>query len=330
MAISLAPGGIQGIVMDYIGEETDILVNNIEEAGLDPTIQQTYSGKQLFAAGQADFETISTIESSALASEREMPLSITSKLAPMFGSLYVRTGERYDPEVSGSPKASIDRLVEDQALVGIISWATGGIPIYQVLLEAGYDYQFTRDGDFNIQVTDPATIGKLTVEGDLAACDGTPVHGLSPYLVPRDDPQLTPIWPSAAEKLNELGYGTPQLNNWITTADYHSNHPGATRALLESWREGMDWFMSKPKEIVTETESRMEQLGVTSEQQARFVIDWGINLDYENTTPIVYQDVTMSDEFIEEDKKFLDEAANFGSVPENWSDWIQYEQVDLS
>lgn len=325
--ITMAPEGFQGIVMDHIVKDTDILANEMDKEGYTANVQKSFEGAALFASGGPDFSTMSSLEATRLATQRDMNLAVNAKLAPMFMGWMVKNNGPFDPEKTGGIQASIDKLAQSKsAKVGIGSWAGGDIPAEAIALKQVYGHNFTEENnDFNVTTADYNAIPQLIANGTLAAGSSSPVHGGAPYLI-SDPPQVTKLfW--TANVLTEAGVGLPMLNNWTCHQKFADENPGAVRALVQAWHKGMSWFFKKPYEIATGDPHHLEQLGVENKAQARYLIDWGIALKEDNEYPFVYKDIEVTDKYITQDKNFLSTANDLGFVPGGWEDRLTYRKV---
>jgi hypothetical protein len=324
--ISLAPSGFQGIVMDHIHSDTDILADTLDEYGYTPQVKKSWEGSAMFAAGRPDFETMGSLEAARLGANRDMDLTVAANLAPNFVSWYTKKDSPYDPANTGSAQASVDKLAEEGDQFALGSWSTGDVPAYKILMGSEFGYNFSEDqSDFNIVTADLFAIPQLLVDEEIAVGTSSPIHGGAPFLV--DDPEIVPIWPSVGDRLAEAGFARPQLNGWLTTQEYYADQPDAVKGLVQAWHKGMKWFFDDPTAIVTESDEHLQQLGVETEKQAEYIVEWGINLEYGNQSPIVYEDIELTDEFIEGDKAFLNQAAEQDLLPGNWDEHLEYQKV---
>ena len=64
--------------------------------------------------------------------------------------------------------------------------------------------------------------------------------------------------------------------------------------------------------------------------EAEWAISWGIDLELNNDLPILYQDIELSDSFVETDKQFLGKAQESGYLSEGWQEGLEYRQIDPS
>lgn len=329
--ITLAPDGFQGIMMDYITTETNILADEMESAGYQANVQRSWEGAALFASGGPDISTMSSLEAARLGAERDLDLTVFGRVAPLFKGMWVSRGGSYDPESTGGAQATIDAVVEDNATVGIGSWAGGEIPGYMAAFNAEFGYTFSQEqSDFNAITADYAAIPQLMLDGDLAIGDASPVHGIARHLDESGTPQHREVFNCAA-LLEANNIGIPLLNSLTTNQSFMEENEEAAAAFLRAWHEGMAWLFEDPMgRIMSDEETRLEQLAVTTEDQAQYIVDWGVNMSMDNEYPIVYEDQELTDSFIEEDRGFINRVAELGVAPENWEENVNYAKLAQS
>jgi len=329
--ITLAPSGFQGIMMDHITEDTDILANAMEAAGYQANVQRSWEGAALFAAGGPDISTMSSLEAARLGAERDVDLAVFGKAAPLFKGMWVARGGPYDPESTGSAQATIDSIVEDEATMGIGSWAGGEIPGHMAAFSSEFDTTFSQEqSDFDVVTADYAAIPQLILDGDLAIGDASPVHGVARNLDENGTPQHREVF-NCAEILESNDIGIPLLNSLTTNQSFIEDNRGAAAAFLQAWHEGMAWLFEDPiGRIMMDEENHFEQLAISTESQAQYIVDWGINMEMDNEYPIVYQDQELDDSFISADRGFINRVAELGVAPESWEDNVVYEKLEQS
>lgn len=71
----------------------------------------------------------------------------------------------------------------------------------------------------------------------------------------------------------------------------------------------------------------MEMLAVENEQQAEFLIDWGVENEYSYETPVLYEDISYSEEQIDQERSFIDRYAELGEISTDWSDRLEFRTV---
>lgn len=322
--ITMGPGGFQGIVVDYLTNRTSILRDNITSAGdYEVEIQPSWEGSALFAAGGPDFSSIGPFEAAKLAAERDLELSANAKVAPNYVSWFTAAGGPYDPAESGSVQASIDRMYEDGARHGHGSWGSGHVAADMYINQEVYGHTFEEGGDLDVVTADYASIPQLIINGELDT-------GASWFIANtqqvQDPPQLAHLYAcySAVEE-NDLGVNA--LNAWTTTQEFAEDHAPAVEAYVESWQEGMDWLFGDPMGIVMENEDYWEQINSETEAEARWAVEWGLLGEHDIDFPVVFEDNSMSDDWIEANRTFVDNAASIGEVTEDWRDYIEYNNV---
>lgn len=325
VGIALAPDGILGIAMDHIYNQTSILEDAISDAGYEMEVDESWEDAAIFASGQADFSTMSSLEAAQLAGERDRNLAVFGRIHPQYMGWMVENGGEYDPEETGSVEESITKLVEDDALVGIGAWNGGHVPVDTVILDELYGYEFAEEGgDFEVTTADYIAIPQLIVDGELAAGSTSPEHGGARFMVD-DPPGLTELfW--GADIAEENGFGLPMLNSLVTTQSFMDERQDAAEAFANALQEGISWFLDDPKGIVLDNQEYIEMMGVETAEEAEYIIDWGINLEYSTDQQMVYEEITMDSDAIEADKEFIDYSANIGFVPENWEDRVSYHE----
>jgi hypothetical protein len=316
------------MVADHILEDTDILQTEMEERGYSAEILRSWEETALFASGGPDFSFMSVLEATRLSSERGMDLAAFGRIAPMFMGWWVEKGGPYDPADIGGAQATMDKIVNDGANVGIGSWAGGHVPVDQIGIGEAYDYTFSEDeNEFETVTADYIAIPQLVLQGDLDVGSTAPIFGVALHLDDNGEPRHREVF-NGAGLLDELGIGVPPFNNFITTQGFMDENEGAAEALLHAWHQGMSWLNDDPMGRVMEDEQdHFEQIGVENEAQAQYVIDWGVDMNMDNDYPYNYVDVEYTDDRVEGERNFLDQAQQRGFVPEGWGDRLTHVQV---
>lgn len=330
----LAPTGFQGIIMDYLAEDTEILADHYSEENLDVEVSRSWEGAAIFTSGGADFETFGSLEAAKLAGERDIPLAVNANLAPQIMQVVGERGGDYDPETSGSPQASMDLLNERQDVFALGGWGGGTGIMMPMIIQEAFGYNFTDDesSDFNkITTAEYSAVPQLVEGGDAAMGTSSPIHGAAPTMAPAeyndDEPTITSIFGCGSIMADIDGFNAPQLNSWTCSQDYASQYPGSPRAIVQSFSEGLDWMYEDPIGRIEEDEQHLNQLGLENMDQAQYVLDWGLNLDLDNDLPVIYEDIELTDSFIEEDKNFLRSAQDVGFLTQGWEENLEYRQV---
>ena len=319
--ITLGPEGFAGIVTDYITNQTSVLQDRMGENGYTATVQQTFEGSALFAAGGPDFANFSTIEAATLGPEREIELAVTARVAANWIGFWVKPDTPY--AVGGDALEAFRRFSENDATIGVGSFAGGDVPAYKVIA-AMADLNFSEEtDDFDIRTADYFALGQLVVDGQLDAGSTGPALAM---VEPAMNGEVVPSFYIANFLADQEGFGAPDLNNWVVTQEFLEENRGAVEALVQAWHEGAAWLHDDPIGIVTEEEN-MEKIGAETEAQAEYLAEWGITLEQGLDHAEIYEDNEVTDAFIEQDTNFLNSAAELGTLPSDWEDWVAYEKI---
>lgn len=330
----LAPTGFQGIMMDYLTTDTDILEDTYAEENLGVEVSRSWEGAAIFTSGGADFETFGSLEAAKLGGERDLPLAVNANLAPQIMQVVGEKGGDYDPDVSGSAQASMDLLHERQDVFALGGWGGGtGIMMPMIIKEAfGYEFADDESTDFDrITTAEYSAVPTLVERRDAAMGTSSPIHGAAPTMAPAEyndaEPTVTSIFGCGSAVAELDGFAAPQLNSWTCSQDYAAQYPGSPRAIVQSYTEALKWMYEDPMGRIEEDPEHLTQLGLEDLDQAQYVIDWGINLELDNDLPVAYEDIELTDEFIEQDRNFLRSAEEVGFLSEGWEENLEYRQI---
>lgn len=322
--ITMGPGGFQGPVVDYIANQTSVLQDRIENAGdYSVEIQPSWEGASLFASGGPDFAGIGPLEAAELGSERDLELAVNAKVAPNFVTWWVENGGPYDPEETGSVQASIDKMYADGARHAHGSWGSGHVAADKYIHQEVFGHTFEEGGDLDVVTSSYSAIPQLIMDGELDS--GAGWFNTNTQQV-QDPPGLTSLY-TCVDTVRNNDLGTNTLNAWTTTQEFAENNPEAVQAFVEAWQEGMNWLFDAPMERFQESEDYREQIQAETVEEAEWSVEWALLGGHDTEFPVVYEDVSMGDEWIESNKEFIDNAAALGQVSEDWQDHISYRQV---
>lgn len=330
----LAPTGFQGIIMDYLANDTSILNDYFSEENLNVEVSRSWEGAAIFTSGGADFETFGSLEAAKLAGERGLPLAVNANLAPQIMQVVGGIGGPYDPEVSGSPQASMDRLAEQQDVFALGGWGGGTGIMMPMIVQEAFGYAFTDDesSDFNnIRTAEYSAVPQLVDNGDVAMGTSSPIHGATPFMAPAEyggeEPTVKSLYGCGSIVADLEGFNAPQLNSWTCSQEYASQYPGSPRGVVRAFSDGLEWMYEDPIGRIEADDEHLNQLGLENMDQAQYVLDWGINLELDNELPVVYEDIELTDQFIEEDKNFLRTAQDVGFLTEGWEENLEYRKI---
>lgn len=332
--IILAPTGFQGIIMDYLTEDTNILENQFDENNLGTETARSWESAAIFTSGGADFGTFGSLEAAKLAGERDLPLNVNANLAPQFMCTVGAEGGPYDPDNTGGAQASMDKLHETQDRYALGGWGGGTGIMMPLIVSEAFGYTFTDDSssDFeNITTAEYSAVPQLVNDGDVVMGTSSPLHGAAPTMAPEEyggENSITTIWQLGGAMDNLENFSAPQLNSWTCAQEYADANPSAPEAMVQTFQTGVDWFYEDPIGRVEESDEHLNQLGLQSLDTARYVMDWGINLELENELQVLYEDTGLTEEFVANDKNFLESAAETGFLSEGWEENLEYNMID--
>ncbi|MFB6130275.1 MAG: hypothetical protein ABEJ28_05580 [Salinigranum sp.] len=330
--IAAAPLGLLTLPWKQHVEQNGIFEGKMQDAGYPKyNVTWTWEEKVLGASGQADIiVTIGSIEAARLGGNRNLDVVANAAgLLTQYQGWIVKKGGKYDPAVAGSQQKSMDRLVNDNAKVGIGDWAGGHVPPDQLIIKQNWGYDFSENGDFNVITSDYSTLSKLLSEGKLdVAVTGPPLH--APEMMPSSDFKTAPIY-QIPPMLKEMGFQENNfaLANCVTTKKFADENSDATKAFLSALHEGMTWMSdavdSNPDQVL-KTKQDITALSAQTKKEAEFILDWSYH-NYD--IPITPPNFQLTDEYIKSDKEALKKAAGVGQVPKNWQDHFGYNKISF-
>jgi ABC-type nitrate/sulfonate/bicarbonate transport system substrate-binding protein len=324
ITLAAAPGGLLGLIMDYLEAQTDILTTNMDEAGYDLTIERTYDDVSLFASGQSQFSAPAPVEASRLASEREIEITIHAVLTQLFSGFLARRGSPYDPAEAGSEEEAIAAMAENDARLNFGQWTGGLAPNLQVIM-ANMGYELVEGGgDFNVFTGGGfENVAEAIRQGQVDVGTGSPMTGAANSLV--DDESEVVVFFYFCNQMQELGLGRSYQNTWTTRQSFAENHPEAVTALLDSWEEGLSWFLDDAENILMQEEN-WDFIDCENEEQAQAVYEWGVEASRGMNTPVLYEDFRMSDDRAQSITELVNTfAEDFNQAPGDWADWMAFE-----
>lgn len=324
------PASPSAIIIGYLDEE-GILSEKVQEAGYDSVeVQLTFEGPPQFASGRSDLAVgdMSGLEAARLGPEREIELAVLGRITSNYIGMLVATDGEYDPEMTGGVQQTIDKVVEDEATVGIPGWESGAVPPSQIILQEVYGYSLAEDGgDFPAVSADYGAIPRLLLDGEMAMGLSAPPLGATPMFL-EDPPSVTQLyWNSDA--LIDAGFGVPPIGDVVARQTFADENEAAIDAVLSAYDEGVNWFLENPVDIVSQTEN-LEIVGANNEAEAEFIVSWAFE-EFENEyapqwSPY-YENPRATDDWIEQNQEFLSNTADVGQIPANWNDYVEFRSV---
>ncbi|RQG87869.1 hypothetical protein EA462_13480 [Natrarchaeobius halalkaliphilus] len=318
-------GGFKEITLTEL-QERGILEEEFDDRGYDVSVSSSSENTSLYASEEADIVDVSPLEAAQLGTERDIQTTVVSVLTPPYPGLMVRADSEYDPDVSGSLEESM-QLLADDGLFAIGSWAGGDVPKYRVIMPEMFDLSFEEDdGDFEVTTADYFALPELLADGEVDVISTSGHYGVAPYMT-GDEPELTTLFWNM-DMVQEMGYGTGIHNAWTAQTDFVDENPEAMEAVTDAWQEGVNILYDEADDLFFQDEY-MELIGCQTEEEAEFVYDWAIELNHPESPDnfIVYDDVELTDEFVSNEREYLDRAAEIGTVTADWDEYVQFEPL---
>lgn len=322
IGMALAPGGMSGVIMDYLEKDTTILSDTMDEAGYNIEVQRTYDDVTLFGSGQLEFAYPSPIGAARMASQRDINISLLSKNTHMFPAWYTRPGTQFDPAEVGSLQQAIDNLAAN-GTYGTARWSAGTIPATQAIFDHyGYDLK-KQGGDVDLVVGGFEAMDQAVVQGKLDVATGSPMSGAAPDLIA--DPPKVALVLQIIEEIKNIGLGAPALNSWACRPSFLESDRAAAEALLSAWKEGVNWFFDDAQNILIQ-EDHFDNISVNSEAGAEYVHEWGIENQYALKEPVAIQDFRWTEEMASNSRSYLERSQELDQLSSGWSDKLTYVQ----
>lgn len=326
-----APDGFMSLAMDHMFKDTDKWSEYFAEHNLNVALDYSWEGAAIFTSGGADFETFGTLEAAQIGSERDIPITSNANLVPQFILIITNEGSDYDPANAGGSQEAVDKIVEDQAQFALGGWGGATATSIVLAMQEGFGYTFVEDpdeSDFNITSAEWFAIPKLLDRGDVDAGTNSPEHGMAAFLDENGEHPFATIF-QIGEVLEKSGFGVPQMNGWVCAQEMTEKHPKAAEATVQGYYEGLQWVLEDPLgRVKMDQEEHLKQLGAENLDQAKWMVEWGLELSRDNELPMLYEDIELTDEFIEKDTNFLDTAQEAGYVGDTpWKEALEYRQI---
>lgn len=321
----LSPFGMTGIIYDQMLNATNRLEDRLNDAGYTVEAKESWENVALFASGGPDFGDMGPIEAATLGSERDLKLATNGRMVSFFPSWLVKNGGPYDTDNTGSVEASVQKIA-DEGKFAIGSWGGGDVQVYPAIMQDRFGLDFAEEGgDFEIVTADYFALPSLAADGEVAGISTAPQYGAAAMFA-SDEPVLEELfW--TADLMRDMGFGTGILNSWVTTQEFANENPEAVEAVVGAWEDTVTDFNSRPYELATQ-QKYMEMMAAETEEQARWLVDWGVKNEYTYETPVLFEDSTLTQDRIEGERKLIDRSAELGFISSDWEDHLEFRTVD--
>lgn len=309
-------------------ENEGVFEEEMDAAGYDYSIEWTFEGPALFASGQTDIAfDISTIEAARMGDERDISTTIVAKMMTDNIGMILEAAGEYDPAETGSRQATVDKITDEDARIGIIGWSAGHAPVDQIIFQEVFGKAFEPDtGDFNVVEANPNALPELMKDDEVVMIANSPAHGSGEELMAGDFVELF----YGSDEIAKQGFGMAPLINGVVKDEFMADHPEAVEAAVRAWDRATDWFYENGADEIPGNSEYMQQFGTEDPDVAEYITRWHQGEDvpsaYETDTPIYWQDPYIDDEWLGQNETFMDLAAGVGQAPEDWREYVTYER----
>lgn len=294
--------------------------------GYDLQFQTTWDDATLFASHQVQLGHTAPIGAVQLGQSQDTVISIFGITLTNMHGWAVKAGGPYDPDNTGSVQASLDKMVEENALVSNAGWASGSLKYQQIIFENRYGYSMTQEnGDFNVQPSDYSAIPDLITNDQIAMGVMLPLAGRGYQELAVDESIKMLFWDYNV--FQEEGWGIPVLQTPSTHKSFLEENPEAVRLMLEDWNKGQELYMENAEAIAADEES-WDMIGAETEAEAQWLTDLYVSADAGIDRPTLLYPVALDDDRIEAIKSGIELAAEIGTVPSNWDDYVEFVHMD--
>jgi ABC-type Fe3+/spermidine/putrescine transport system ATPase subunit len=214
--------------------------------------------------------------------------------------------------------------------VGIGAWSSGSVPGSRIVMEQQYNTAFSEEeADVNIVTAGFFAIAELITRDELAAGHASPMLGGARFYLNDEVTRLYHI----GDAIADLGFGWAPLENQVCRTSFFEENTEVCKVYHDAKNEAMQILHDDPVGVITQSDKYIENLGVQNAEEAEFTVEYNINLNNPFTDleppkhPAVYSEYALTDEWIENDKKFLDKVAEIGMTDPNWADYVSYEKL---
>ncbi|WP_340098688.1 hypothetical protein [Salinibaculum salinum] len=325
-------------VLRKLAQDEGYFQQAADEVGADVTFsfENTWDDVPTWIANNADIAQFGALEASRIGPRRDIEITVFGKNTPLNFAPLVQTGGPYDPDNTGGVQQSIDKIVEDGANFAIGSWGGADATSYDVAFGGTTDYRFEEEGgDFSVVTSGYFTIGQQVAQGDVEVGSSGEGMGAAPQMMSGDIKPLFWLKDYIPNEVlgEETEWGFPTMQNLVTRTEFYEENEGAIETYYRAQEMALQELRENPVEVITRSDEYIETMGAGSEEEARFIVNYGINLEGTDTLEppehaSVYESTSMSDEYVEKQSNFFDRVAELGLTESNWSEYVQHVQFD--
>jgi len=331
------------IAFNHITKQTNILENSLNERGYTTgKISRSWDDTTLFLAGKVDFiPTAGGAESARMAMARDIDLTVHAQAATNYMGWYVREGSDLDTSKTGSFKATMEKVVEEERPYGHAGWNQGIVWPNSAILDdkLGMSYGPETNPPLNIRSADYATLPKLLVQEDLDIVVCGPPVGTSNYLV-KDDPGIKCIqWQQTGLKEAGISPRVLNLGGFTTRTEWSDENEEAMIGWMEAWQKGVDWVSNPDNwDKILSKENNWQYLAAESREEAAINLKFsaadnpaeteGAHTD--NPLPVLLGDITLNEERITSYKNTIKLMEKTGALTgSGWEDRLSFKPLSI-
>ncbi|WP_156105797.1 hypothetical protein [Halobellus rufus] len=336
LTFAQAPVGIFAMTAQHL-RDTGLLEQYMDEAGYDYELRETWDGPTLYASNNVDLFQGNPMEAVRLADAQGIKSTTFGKTMRFIDGIHMDASADHTIRETGSAKATMQALAEDNAVFGFAGWQSGDIPFHiRLLNEWGIPFGPDADTPFQMQNTSNESVAQLLVRGDVTIGNiGPHIPGYVEQILP--EIKILPVY-TIAEMATEVGYEAPLMfNSFTCRQESFEEHREGYVAFAKAMKEAFQ-FRKEEAEKIKQWDNIKDFTGQKTDRQNSFYIDWMDGKDLSAKYGEKYElwehdrgywtNPYLTDEIIAAHKKFIDDSVDLGYMMKDWRDYVEMKQVD--
>ena len=287
---AIFPFGWDRMIGEYI-TDSGVLKKWGAKYGVDLKVTYPRDDFAAFMGRSIQVVTLSSIEIARLVGDEGHDILTWGRATTAVTAIYVRTDSPYQ-----SPAAVIGKKLV------IPGWDTGAAQIGAVILKDWYGIDLKKD--YRVVTAPWPVVPTLLAKGDAEMA----INQVPLTMVLLMEKRIRPILSTyATEYAKRTGTGhLPSIANFSSWGKFFNKNPGAVRAWLGAWNDGMKNAHNNTKAWASKYR-RFVKKNLTAEQ-LDFFVNWF------KKKQAIYPDPYLSQEFIDNELDFLRKAIKAGFV----------------
>ncbi len=284
------PFGWDRMVGEYI-TDTGVTKKWGAKYGVDLKVSYPRDDFAAFMGRSVQIVTLSSIEIARLVGDEGHDIVVWGKDTTAVTDIYVRTDSPYQSPVDVKGKKIV-----------IPGWDTGAAQIGAVILKDWYGIDLKND--YKVVSAPWPIVPTILAKGDAEmALNQVPLT-----MVLLMEKKIRPIVSTyATEYAKRTGTGhLPSIANFSSWGKFFNNNPGAVRAWLGAWNDGLKNAHTNTKAWASKYRNYIKK--DLTEEQLNFFVNWF------KKKQAMYADPYLSQEFIDNEMGFLRKAVKAGFV----------------